>query len=237
MHFADIHIHALFGADDGARNEQVMRDMIDASYADGVRLMCMTPHFHPGYFGENTAAVAEAYGRAETYVREKYPELMIYLGNELRYDVGCLSWLRDNKCAMMGKNGHILVDFSENEAESRIESGLYELQNAGYTPILAHAERYRNLAIKKTLFDLRENGVLIQMDTQAILGDFGFTERRRAGAILDRRLADFVGSDAHDLIKRKPGLSAAYERVEKKYGKEYAYALFWGNARRLFGER
>ena len=49
MIFADIHIHALYGVDDGARNKIMMFKMIDAAYKDCTRVMCLTPHFHPGY--------------------------------------------------------------------------------------------------------------------------------------------------------------------------------------------
>lgn len=48
MFFTDIHIHALYGVDDGAKTEAEMQAIVDASYADGIRTLCVTPHFHPG---------------------------------------------------------------------------------------------------------------------------------------------------------------------------------------------
>ena len=56
MDFADMHIHALYGVDDGADTKEKMLSMVEASYNDGVRLMCFTPHFHLGYFGDNSEA-------------------------------------------------------------------------------------------------------------------------------------------------------------------------------------
>ena len=61
MEYTDLHIHALFGVDDGAKNEADMRAMVDAAYADGVRTLCVTPHYHPGYFGENCEKIDKAY--------------------------------------------------------------------------------------------------------------------------------------------------------------------------------
>ena len=53
MGLADIHIHLLFGVDDGAKDEDEMHAILDAAYQAGTRVLCCTPHFHPGYFGDN----------------------------------------------------------------------------------------------------------------------------------------------------------------------------------------
>lgn len=50
MALADIHIHLLFGVDDGAKDEDEMHAILDAAYQAGTRVLCCTPHFHPGYF-------------------------------------------------------------------------------------------------------------------------------------------------------------------------------------------
>ena len=63
MFFTDIHIHALYGVDDGAKTEAEMQAIVDASYADGIRTLCVTPHFHPGYFGDNENHAETAYQR------------------------------------------------------------------------------------------------------------------------------------------------------------------------------
>ena len=52
MALADIHIHLLFGVDDGAKDEDEMHAILDAAYQAGTRVLCCTPHFHPGYFGD-----------------------------------------------------------------------------------------------------------------------------------------------------------------------------------------
>ena len=57
---ADLHIHLLCGVDDGARDEETMRAMVDAAYDDGTRVICATPHYHPGFFGRTTKRAAGA---------------------------------------------------------------------------------------------------------------------------------------------------------------------------------
>ena len=79
MPFTDIHIHALFDVDDGAKTESEMLAMVDASYADGVRILCVTPHYHPGYFRNSNANIDTAYSVLTEYVHKKYPDLELYL--------------------------------------------------------------------------------------------------------------------------------------------------------------
>lgn len=53
----------MFGVDDGAKDEDEMLAILDAAYQSGTRLLCCTPHFHPGYWGHNRERSAAAYDR------------------------------------------------------------------------------------------------------------------------------------------------------------------------------
>lgn len=232
MHFADIHIHLLHGVDDGAGSEEMSRRMLDAAYAGGTRQLCLTPHCHPGYFGDNSEKADAAFARLQAYAAEKYPDLQLLRGNELRFSTGCLSWLEEGICRTLGGTDYVLVDFREMEKAETIIGGLNRLLNAGYIPILAHAERYRNLPPEQ-LPKLRDRGVLIQVDAQALLKGFGLGQWQRSMRILSKGMADFVASDAHDLKHRPPELDRAWEYVKRKFGQEYARELFRSNAERL----
>lgn len=232
MIFADIHCHMLPGMDDGAQTEADMHSLIDASYQNGVRYICFTPHFHLGYFGTNYKNISKAFSSAENYVKINYPDLSVKLGNELRYAPECLLWLEENLCRTLGDTGHLLVDFSENESDAVITKGLHQLLNAGYIPVLAHAERYPSLRMRD-LQTLRDDGVLIQADTQSLFGAFGFRAKFRLKTILRHHLADFISSDAHNTTRRPPEMSRAYHYIKNHYGTGYAKALCCDNALRL----
>lgn len=233
MIYADMHNHALFGVDDGAKTEEMMLSMVDASYQEGVRFLCLTPHFYPRGFGDNRNAVMSVYDKLCSKAAECWPELKFGLGNELRYERGCISWLRDNICKTMNGTEYVLVDFHEKEEAEYIHQALDRILNAGYTPVLAHAERYNKLR-ECDVCELRENGVMIQVDTQSLFRGFGFSAQRRCKGLLKSELVDFAGSDAHDLTHRIPGMSRFYEAVKKFCSAEYATALCSTNAERTF---
>lgn len=235
MYFADIHIHALCKVDDGAKSEDAMLAMVEASYADGVRHLLLTPHCHPGYFGENHAQIDDSFSLLKAKASERYPDLQIALGNELRYHKGCEAWLRDGLCRTLNQSRYVLVDFTSDEDAKTICDALESLLNSGYVPILAHVERYRRLNKNlKQIRGLRQKGVLMQMDARAPLGGYGICVRHRSMALLREGLIDFVGSDAHNCKSEPPGISNFYTYVKKRLGEDYADHLCRDHAKRLF---
>ena len=229
MNYADIHIHALWGVDDGAKDVSQTHAMVDACYEDGVRILCLTPHYHPGYFGENSESTQQAFQALVLHTQRKYPDLQLFLGNELHYSPESVTWLTEGKCRSMNDSDYVLVDFSTRETSRNISKGLDRLLNAGYIPILAHAERYENLT-KQAVSEFSAKGIWIQVDTRSLFGDFGFSTKHRAKSLLRSRLADLVSSDAHNLTDRPTGISAAYRLIERKFSKDYADAVCYNNA-------
>lgn len=234
--FIDMHSHALYGVDDGPRSYEEMCEMIDVSYADGVRAVILTPHFSPRHFGDNRDESQRAFCLLGDYVRREHPDLRLMLANELHYGRDCISWLEQGYCRTLCGSRYVLVDFALDESVSVIEDGLSRLLSAGYVPVLAHPERYRKLGFKASeLREFRKNGVLLQMDAQSLTGGFGLAVKVKAGIMLRMGLVDFVGSDAHDLRNRPPQLSQAFSKVQRKYGEKCARAIFYGNAVKLLG--
>ena len=227
MTFADIHNHMLFGVDDGARSEAEMYRMIDASYADGVRHLCFTPHYHPGFFGEHQEQISVAFDLAKEYAAQNCPDLTLYLGNELRYERSCIEWLEHARCRTLNKTRFLLVDFLYLEPAENILDAMLRVLNAGYTPVLAHVERYemfhRDL---REIDQLKSWGVILQVDAQSPLGGLGHGSKVRSRRLLEAGAVDLIASDAHDLNNRPPQLSATHAFVSRKYGEAYAQHLF-----------
>lgn len=238
MQFVDLHNHALFNTDDGPKTEKDMYSLIDAVYKDNIRYLCLTPHYHPGYFGNNEENAEAAFLKLNSYTEDKYPDLTLFRGNELRYSPGCSQWLRDGVCRTVNGTNYVLVDFSQREEESVIVKGTNMLLNAGYIPVLAHAERYRSISGNMALIrELRENGVVIQADAQSILGVFGFGSKRCCKKMLALRLIDVVSTDAHGSKIRSPSMTESYKYIEKHYSKNYAERVCFSNPMAILENR
>ena len=105
--------------------------------------------------------------------------------------------------------------------------------DAGYIPVLAHAERYGNLVRDLDRVDgLRESGCLIQVNSGSLTG-FGGTQNESGlqKSWVKEELTDIVATDAH----RASGGRQAYMKecaswLSKKCGVAYAQRLLYENA-------
>ena len=233
--FSDLHIHALFGVDDGAKTEEDMHAIIEAAYSDGTRTFCLTPHYHPGYFGENAQSSLEVFEKLKSYCAEKHPDVKLAIGNELRYSQACVSWVAEGKCRGLNGTKRILIDFYEGEKSEVILKALHGILNSGFMPILAHAERYPALHNFSEIARLRSDGIAIQLDAASVTGGYGFGAKLRSRKLLKLGLADIVSSDAHNITSRPPQMSDCYEYIAKNYGKGYARALCCDNGLEILG--
>lgn len=235
MQFADIHIHALYGVDDGAKTVKEAINMLSMSYKDGVRFVCFTPHFNPRFFGDNSQKALDVFNQIKSLAEQRFPDMSLYLANELRFAPNCVSWLEQGLCKTFGNTRYVLVDFSEYEQRSVIIGGINSLLNMGYKPVLAHIERYVNIKSLDDIRLLKSKDVVIQLDAQSPLGGFGWSVKRRSRRYLDERLIDVVSSDAHDTASRPPIISKCYKFISDKYSNRYAKALCLYNALKIMG--
>jgi protein-tyrosine phosphatase len=232
MYFSDIHLHILYGTDDGAKTIEEMYKMVDMAYNDGTRLICATPHFHPDYFDDNRESSLAAFNMLCAYCGEKYPDLALVLGNEVAYRNEFIPMYKTGVLRPYGETRYTLVEFPENTKEEYISEAIDRLLNVGYIPIIAHAERYYKLRIG-CMKVFKESGVLIQANAQSMFKGYGFRVRNRMKSMLKNKIVDFISTDAHDLVYRPPIMSKGYKIIAEKYGEEYANEICYEKAQRL----
>lgn len=222
--FVDIHTHILAGVDDGPESDDQMYELLRAVYDDGIRKICCTPHYHPGYYGNNFNEASRRFLHLASYIREKEMDMQIFLGNELHYSQGCVEWITEGCCRTLNRTRYILVDFDMQEEYKTIETAVRIFLNEGYIPVLAHIERYPCFGKKNSLIEnLRDMGALIQINASSILKRYRQPMVKR---LLRYEEVDLIASDTHNLKTRPPLMRTAYQEVSYKYGKRYADKLF-----------
>ena len=229
--FIDIHTHILPGVDDGAQTVEDALAMLQGAWDKGTRALLLTPHYRSRYKKNTPQQLREQYEKLCAVVQEKMPGLRLYLGQEVAYEVEAPEALADGKILSMNGSHYVLLEFRPEVLRSRVISGVSETILCGFTPIIAHAERYEIFRKDKNLLDeVLEMGALIQLNADSVMGKQGFSVKRCCHRMLKQQKAHFVASDAHDITDRPASLQACFLRVYKKYGKEYAQQLFYENA-------
>ncbi len=232
MFLADVHSHILYGVDDGAKNKSVMLKMLDNAYANGVRVICVTPHYNPELFEYNPKGEEKAFNELVEYSKEKYPDLRLYKWNEIYVFSGVPSFLIENKRKFVAGNNKVLLEFSVNVTFHDMAETVLGMTSLGYKSVLAHVERYKNIT-KKKLLQLKQMGAIITVNAESVIGINGWSTSRFVKSLIKRGLASIVSSDAH-VSAAYDSFSEAYRMVLKKYGEAVAEPLFWSNANNLF---
>ena len=96
------------------------------------------------------------------------------------------------------KDNYVLVEMSYINAPIQLYKILFDLQVAGYKPVLAHPERYTFYHNKLNEYEkLKKAGCLFQMNLLAVVGYYGENVTKIAEQLLQKGMYDFVGSDVH----------------------------------------
>jgi protein-tyrosine phosphatase len=229
MPMVDIHSHILPQTDDGAHSLDESLEMCRRSADDGVTVMVATPHAHDHIHTTHAPAL----------LREKVDELngqlegrpRIVLGCELRFTHDVVNHLCNTKSAPTINDGpYALIEFPHQVVPLGSEHALFDLLSRQIRPIIAHPERNLMLmAEPERFYELVELGVLGQVDTGSITGQFGKRVQQAARVMVEHGLIHFIASDCHNTRNRLPGMSEAVRLVGDLIGEDYAEAYATDN--------
>lgn len=236
--FVDIHTHLLPGVDDGAADMSAACELVRMAWQNGTDTILLTPHYR-GKYRENTVAwLRENYDLLCRTVAQELPEMKLHLGMEVHYETETPDKLLAGRVLTLNDSQYVLLEFRSSALRSQITMGVSEVVRCGLTPIIAHAERYDIFLSDPTLADeVLYMGALLQLNADSVMGAHGFFVKRFCHKLLKAQKVHFIASDAHDQKIRPPMLRDCYCRVSKKYGQEYAWAVFRENARAVLENR
>lgn len=214
----DFHSHILPGMDDGAKNVDVSLQMLRESAAQGVTMICATPHF---YAEENSPE--RFLKRREKAMNALLPELKenmpkIRPGAEVQYFEGICRVKEIDELKIEGTD-ILLLEMPFTQWTARMWRDVEELAaRPNIQVMLAHIERYLQFGAEKYLTNSPLRGILIQSNAENFL--CGFFWRCKAIKLVKNGLIDVLGSDAHNMTTRGPRLKEAREIIAEKAGRE-----------------
>ena len=92
----------------------------------------------------------------------------------------------------------VLMEFPYMTIPPNSAMAVRQLRGRGVVPIVAHPERYANMASNVDLIESwRDAGAYIQVNAGSFVGQYGNTARRLVWSIVERGLADYICSDYH----------------------------------------
>lgn len=230
----DIHCHILPGVDDGAQDVKTSLELLRLAYEDGICAMILTPHYRGHYRKHTPEILLRRFEDLRAAVQKELPQMELYMGSEAAWERDLGEKIIEGRVLTMHGSPYVLLEFEFGCMHSHVTDGVMDVVSCGYTPIIAHAERYEIFRKDKTLVDeVLSMGALVQINADSVLGKRGFALKRCCHRLLKQGKAHFIASDAHDAQNRPPLLRECFEYVSRRYGEDYAQVLLRDNARAL----
>jgi len=206
----DLHSHILPGLDDGAADLEASMAIARAASADGTQTIVATPHVSLDY-DTHAAVIADGVKSLAASLQAAGIELELIAGAEVA--AARLSALDDDslRALCIGPGPYLLVESPYSSAPF-LEAQLFGLQTRGFRPLLAHPERCALFQRDRARLErLVAQGMLCSVTAGSIAGRFGRSVRRFTHDLLRAQLVHDISSDAHDTVRRPPGMSAGAE--------------------------
>lgn len=204
----DLHCHLLPGVDDGPRDLASALAMARLHVAAGVRTVAATPHVS---WDTPTDAATIEVGLADLRAALRQERIPLEVVGGAEIDVHQAEELSDEELSALALGGGrwLLLEAPLRQGVV-IEPVARELLERGHRVLLAHPERspifqHDPAALRR----LTRAGVLTQITASSFTGRFGRTVQRFTEQLLEDGLVHTAASDAHDTVRRPPGIADA----------------------------
>ena len=221
--FVDIHSHVLPGIDDGAKDVEDSLKLISEMKKIGFSKIIGTPHIYPGLYNNSLGTISKAFGKIKNI------EPNVSFAAEYFLDESLIK-LSKRKEIICLKDNYILIEMSFINLMNHFQEIIFQLIINGYTPILAHPERYLYLNEKISILKkLKKMGCKFQINLLSTVDYYGEDVNKLSDKLYQNDLIDFVGTDIHNqdqinkfnekiLIRSVSGLEKSIENTLKTFG-------------------
>lgn len=222
MNYLDIHAHILPDIDDGAKDIETAITLLEMLKEQGVTNVIATPHFYPD--SDNAEDFAEltqiAYNKLKSAIGQKdLPQ--VHLGCELRYFNG-MGKSRALGQFVVKNTNYLLLELPYGAPITKTVlkdiADIGDIQ--GFTPILAHIERYSRLPGYKKLLKLIDDGyALAHINAGAVVAK---EDAKLCDKLIKGGYVSYLASDTHSPDHRPPQIKQALEIITNRLGKSAA---------------
>lgn len=210
----DFHTHILPGIDDGSAFTGESVALIKMLKEQGVDKILLTPHFYA-----YASSVESFLERRESSAKKLLAELEkdsadveLYLGCEVLY-FNELWRIEDLEQLCISGTRYILVEMPFSKWTDTMIDCIEKIVAQGFTPVIAHFERYIPYGNMEKIRLLTESGALLQMNCEYINN---FFSRRKAVNLIKKNVVWAIGTDCHNTKKRAPEYARAVKYLSKK---------------------
>ncbi|TRX04493.1 tyrosine-protein phosphatase [Flavobacterium gawalongense] len=193
----DIHSHLLPGIDDGARTFEDTLRLTRALQGFGISQFITTPHIIQQVWENTPEQIRSKETTTVMELKKQGTTVPFKAAAEYLMDDQFVRLFQSHNLLTL-KDNYVLVEMSYINAPIQLYTILFDLQVAGYIPVLAHPERYLFYHYNfNEYLKLKAAGCLFQLNLLSVVGYYGAEIAKIAERLLQKGMYNYVGSDVH----------------------------------------
>lgn len=195
---ADIHSHLIPAIDDGVISLENAREVILKLQESGYKKLITTPHIISDTYKNTPEIILGGLKELHLFLQKNNIDIKVEAAAEYYLDTWLINEVNDGKALLTFGDKYLLFEMNYVTEPYQLNDFIFSLTTKGYKPILAHPERYQFMTLEKAE-DLRQRGVLLQLNILSFIGFYSKPVQSMANKLVDNGMADFLGSDCHNL--------------------------------------
>lgn len=195
----DVHSHFIPGIDDGAQTMDQSMELLTAMAELGYKKVVTTPHNMADGYRNTPEIILGGLERVRDELKQRGIAMEIDAAAEYYLDHELEQKVADRRVLTFGDN-FLLFELPFISEPAVLLPVIFQMQTAGYRPVLAHPERYAFWYTDFSKYErLKERGVLFQLNMIALSGAYGPQARQIAEKLIDAGHYELIGSDCHSM--------------------------------------
>ena len=193
----DIHSHLIPGIDDGSQSMEESLSLLRGLEVLGYEKIITTPHIMSDAYRNTPSIIKAGLKELQKAAKQEGIAIEIFAAAEYYLDDG-FSRLLEAGDMMTIKDKYLLFETSYISKPLGTEEMIFEITSAGFTPIMAHPERYRYIKDPgKEYSRFKDLGVRFQVNINSFGGHYGKSAKNLATFLSKNGMIDYLGSDVH----------------------------------------
>jgi len=192
----DLHSHLIPEIDDGCSSIEESLILIRHMKKLGFKKLITTPHIMSHKYPNNIKVIKESLFELRSILKVNNIDIELEAAAEYYCDEHFIELIKKKELLSFGDK-YVLFELPYTTRPSGLDEVIEGLNYSGFKAVLAHPERYRFLKEIRDFRELREFGVLFQVNVNSLGGFYGKEAQKKSLMLAQKGMVDFIGSDIH----------------------------------------
>lgn len=193
----DVHSHFIPGIDDGAQNMDESLELLREMKALGYQKVITTPHVMSDYYRNTPEIILSGRDDLRKAAENEGIEIDIDCAAEYYLDADFMAKIKAKELLTFGDK-YVLFELPFLSEPPNLAEVVFEMQLAGYKPVLAHPERYAFWHLQFDKYQqMFDKGVILQLNINSITGHYSPEVKAISKKLIEAELIGLLGSDCH----------------------------------------